>query len=221
MNLNIKRQRILKLRQQIATCQRCALHETRTNTVPGEGDVNANIMFIGEAPGKNEDEQGVPFIGRAGNIFNRLLESVGMTRDDIYLCNIIKCRPPDNRNPQAGEIKACAGSLDIQIQVVDPLVIGTLGNFSTMYVLEKFGVPLQKISQLAGHVIDVDTAFGPKKILPLFHPAVATYSPKKIDVLLEHFQIFKAFHKSVSKAKPTSKSYTSTGQPVSTANAWA
>lgn len=188
-----KTRRIETLRHSIAACQRCALSETRTNTVPGEGHVDADIMFIGEAPGRNEDLKGKPFVGRAGDIFDQLLSSVDLTREQIYLCNILKCRPPNNRNPQVGEIQACVGSLDIQIRVVDPLVIGTLGNFATMYILEKFSVPLRKISELAGSVIPVESEFGAKKIVPLFHPAVATYSPSKIDTLIEHFQVFKHF----------------------------
>ena len=194
MTIKEKQANILELRRKISECQRCALHLTRTNTVPGEGDADADIMFIGEAPGKNEDLKGKPFIGRAGDIFDKLLESVSLTREQIYLCNILKCRPPNNRNPLAEEIKSCVGSLDMQIKVVDPVVIGTLGNFATMYILEKFGIPLDKISALAGKVIDIDTEFGPKKIVPLFHPAVATYSPTKIDTLLEHFKVFSRFN---------------------------
>ena len=183
--------KIARLREQIAGCRRCALHETRTLTVPGEGDPDADIMFIGEAPGRNEDRQGKPFVGRAGDIFDRLLASVELTRDQIYLCNILKCRPPNNRNPLVGEIQACVGSLDLQIKIVNPSVIGTLGNFATMYILEKFGIPLRKISELAGTSLAVESQFGPKRIVPLYHPAVATYSPTKIDTLLEHFQVFR------------------------------
>ena len=191
MDLKEQTQKIQKLRESIASCKRCALHETRTNTVPGEGDVNAAIMFIGEAPGRNEDEQGKPFVGRAGSIFDQLLESADLSREQIYLCNILKCRPPSNRNPLASEIQSCVGSLDIQIKTVNPTVIGTLGTFATTYVFEKFGIPVQKISAVAGHVFDVETPFGAKKIVPVFHPAVATYSPKKIDGLIQDFQIFK------------------------------
>lgn len=194
-----KAKRIAALRQKISACERCALHETRTQTVPGEGDPDADIMFIGEAPGRNEDRQGKPFVGRAGEIFDRLLDSVELSRDDIYLCNILKCRPPNNRNPLVTEIRACVGSLDLQIEIVEPRVIGTLGNFATMYILEKFGVPLQKISELAGTQIPVESPFGPKHIVPLFHPAVATYSPSKIDTLVEHFQVFRAFRAPAGK----------------------
>jgi len=193
MDVEEKRQKIAKLRDQIASCTRCPLHRTRTNTVPGEGDADTDIMFIGEAPGRNEDLQGKPFVGRAGDVFDQLLGSIGLTRDQIYLCNILKCRPPDNRNPLAGEIRACVGSLDIQIKTVNPKVIGTLGNFSTTYIFEKFQVPPAKISSVAGTVIDVETPFGPKKIIPVFHPAVATYDVNKTDLLLSHFQAFKPF----------------------------
>ena len=193
MDIEQKQLKIDKLRGQIALCSRCVLHETRTNTVPGEGDVNADIMFIGEAPGRNEDLKGKPFVGRAGDIFDRLLDSIGLTRDQIYLCNILKCRPPKNRNPLASEISSCVGSLDLQIKIVNPKVIGTLGNFSTAYVFDKFNVPPAKISSVAGQVIDVETPFGPKKILPVFHPAVATYNVHKMDLLVSHFQAFKPF----------------------------
>lgn len=193
MDLEEKQAKIKKLRAKIAQCTRCVLHETRTNTVPGEGDVDAAIMFIGEAPGRNEDLQGKPFVGRAGDIFDKLLESIGLTREQIYLCNILKCRPPNNRNPLSSEISTCVGSLDLQIKIVNPKVIGTLGNFATTYVFEKFNIPPAKISAVAGTVIDVETPFGPKKIVPVFHPAVATYNVHKTDLLISHFQAFKPF----------------------------
>jgi DNA polymerase len=201
MNLSEKKLGIEKLRKQISVCTRCPLHKTRTNTVPGEGDVNADIMFIGEAPGKNEDLQGKPFVGRAGDVFDKLLSSIGLTREQIYLCNILKCRPPDNRNPLSSEIRACVGSLDIQIKIVNPKVIGTLGNFSTAYIFEKFNIPTAKISSVAGKVIDVKTLFGPLKIVPVFHPAVATYNVHKTELLIEHFQAFKQFCRSANTAQ--------------------
>ncbi len=194
MSILDKQKTIDDLRTKIAACTRCSLHETRSNTVPGEGSVDARIMFIGEAPGRNEDLQGKPFVGRAGDVFDKLLASVSLTRDDIYLCNILKCRPPNNRNPLASEIAACVGSLDIQIRTVNPDVIGTLGNFATSYVFEKFKLAPVKISQVAGQVFEVDTEWGPKKIVPVFHPAVATYNVHKIDELIEHFQAFKEFN---------------------------
>lgn len=180
---------------QISKCTRCSLHADRTNTVSGEGDVDADIMFIGEAPGKNEDLKGKPFIGRAGNIFENLLNSIELTREDIYLCNILKCRPPKNRNPSACEIEQCVKFLDKQIEIVDPKVIGTLGTFSTNYIFEKFGLPFAKISAVAGKMFDIQTPSGLKKIIPVFHPAVAIYNVHKTDQLMEGFQIFKQFTK--------------------------
>lgn len=200
MDLEIKRGKFAKLREQIAACTRCPLHKTRTHTVPGEGDISAEIMFIGEAPGRNEDLQGKPFVGRAGDVFDKLLGSIGLTRDQIYICNILKCRPPNNRNPLASEIKACVGSLDLQIKYVNPKVIGTLGNFSTTYIFEKFKIPPAKISAVAGKVIDVETPFGPKKIIPVFHPAVATYDINKTDLLISHFQAFKPYCQEIQSA---------------------
>ena len=193
MELAEKQSKIERLRKQIASCQRCALHETRTHTVPGEGNVDANIMLIGEAPGRTEDLKGEPFVGRAGAVLDKLLESISLKRGDIYICNILKCRPPQNRNPLAHEIKACVGSLDIQMRVVNPDVIATLGTFASTYIFEKFSLPVKNISSLAGRVFNVETSFGNKSIVPLFHPAVATYNPSKIDVLLHHFQALKPF----------------------------
>lgn len=191
MNHEDKFSRIERLRAQIASCQRCRLHTTRTHTVPGEGSVDADILFIGEAPGRNEDLQGKPFVGRAGEVFDRLLNSVGLTRREIYLCNILKCRPPENREPLSDEVQACVGSLDVQIKVVNPKIIATLGRYATTYVFQKFSIPLRNISSVHGQMFDVETPFGAKKIVSLFHPAVATYDPNKLEILLNDFQIFK------------------------------
>lgn len=155
-------------------------------------------MFIGEAPGRNEDLQGKPFVGRAGDVFDRLLESVNLTREEIYLCNILKCRPPENRNPLSDEIHACVGSLDIQIKTIDPKIIATLGKFATTYIFEKFGLPLRNISEVHGKVFEAETAFGPKRIVALYHPAVATYDGNKISILLEDFRIFKSILKEIA-----------------------
>jgi len=196
MELSEKQRKINDLRVKIAKCTRCSLHQTRTNTVPGEGDVDAKVMFIGEAPGKNEDLKGKPFIGRAGDIFDKLLNSVNLNRNQIYLCNILKCRPPGNRNPLSSEIAACVGSLDIQIKIVNPLVIGALGNFATTYIFQKFSIPEQKIGQVHGKIIEIDSDFGIIKVVPLYHPAVATYNVHKLPELIEDFQVFKKFIKS-------------------------
>lgn len=192
MTSDEKLKKIQYLRKQIAICTRCHLHKTRTHTVPGEGSVDADIMFIGEAPGQSEDLQGKPFVGRAGAVFDKLLQSVGLTRGQIYLCNILKCRPPGNRAPLSDEIQACVGSLDIQIKVINPKIIAPMGKFATTYIFEKFSMAPAGISQVHGEIFDVQTPFGPKKIIPLFHPAVATYDPAKIEILLKDFQILKS-----------------------------
>ncbi len=184
MDLDEKNIKIEKLLRQIKSCQRCELFKTRTNVVPGDGDINSSVMFIGEAPGSNEDLKGKPFVGRAGDILNRLLTSINLTREQIYICNILKCRPPGNRNPLPKEIEACQGSLEIQLKVINPKVICTLGNFSTEYILKRFKLPLSKISAIHGKVYEVEIESGTVYIIPLFHPAVATYNVKKIDEML-------------------------------------
>jgi uracil-DNA glycosylase len=200
MDVSQKQQKIDKLRAQIAACTRCHLHETRTHTVPGEGSLEASIMFIGEAPGQKEDELGQPFVGRAGAVLDKLLASIGLKREDIYICNILKCRPPENRNPLPEEISACIGSLDLQIKLIDPAVIATLGKFATTYIFEKFQLPANNISAVAGKVFKVESAFGPKTIIPLFHPAVATYDGSKIERLLSDFKKLKPFIREIRHA---------------------
>ncbi|MFA5087401.1 MAG: uracil-DNA glycosylase [Candidatus Omnitrophota bacterium] len=191
MTKDEKEKRIGKLRQQVASCLRCPLGQTRINAVLGEGSIDARVMLIGEAPGKNEDMQGRPFVGRAGDILDALLESAQLTREQVYICNILKCRPPNNRNPSNEEILACVGSLDIQLQVINPPIIGTLGNFATAYIFQKFSIPLAKISQVHGKIFKVDGPLGPKIVIPLFHPAVVTYNGQKMAVLLKDFQVLK------------------------------
>ena len=123
------------LEQVASVCVLCRLAETRTQVVFGVGDSNADLMFVGEAPGFNEDQQGEPFVGAAGQLLNRLLGEIGLTREDVYIANVIKCRPPGNRDPQADEIDACKGYLRQQVTLIDPKVVATLGNFATKLLL--------------------------------------------------------------------------------------
>ncbi len=185
-----RKERIERLYRQIGRCRRCPLHRTRTHTVPGEGSLDAKIMFVGEAPGKTEDRLGRPFVGRAGEILDRLLASLSLNRHKVYICNILKCRPPGNRDPQKSEISACVGSLDIQIQMINPDIIATLGRFATVYIFEKFGLPREPISRVHGQVFSAGTPFGEKNIIPFFHPAIATYDPQKLNILFDDFKIF-------------------------------
>ena len=146
----------------VNTCMDCQLHAGRTNAVPGEGPDAAELLFIGEGPGFHEDRQGRPFVGPAGNFLEDLLQSIGMTRDQVYIANMVKCRPPDNRDPVPSEIAACSKYLDRQIELLDPLLIVTLGRFSTA----RF-IPGQSISRVRGRLRRV----GVRHIFPIMHPA--------------------------------------------------
>ena len=150
------------LDQRVRQCTDCPLHLSRTNAVPGEGPADAEILFIGEGPGFHEDRQGRPFVGPAGNFLEDLLQSIGMTREQVYIANMVKCRPPNNRDPAPGEISACSKFLDRQIELIDPLLIITLGRFSMTRFL-----PGQSISRIRGRL----RAVGGRHIFPIMHPA--------------------------------------------------
>lgn len=157
------------LYQEIRTCQKCILSHGRTNAVPGEGPEDAGIMFIGEGPGFHEDRLGRPFVGAAGNFLEELLGSIGLSREDVYIANIVKCRPPGNRDPQPAEIEACRPYMDRQIELIRPRVIVTLGRFS----MQRY-FPGASISRIHGR---------PKRVgnmiyYPMFHPAAALHQPR-------------------------------------------
>jgi uracil-DNA glycosylase family 4 len=118
-----------------STCTQCALAETRTQVVFGAGNPHAGLVFVGEGPGAEEDRQGIPFVGRAGQLLTRLIEGIGLTRDDVYICNVVKCRPPGNRDPLPGEIESCRPYLEAQLDFLEPRVVVTLGNFATRLLL--------------------------------------------------------------------------------------
>ena len=159
----------------------------------GEGSKTATIMFIGEAPGFNEDRQGRPFVGRAGKILDELLASVHLKREDIYIANILKCRPPDNRNPERHEIESCSEYLDAQIEAISPKVLVPLGNFAFQFLCQKYGLTSEKISAVHGKMFNITTLFGTIRIVPMFHPAVATYNPTKKTILLEDMKALLQF----------------------------
>ncbi|MFH1665363.1 MAG: uracil-DNA glycosylase [Candidatus Omnitrophota bacterium] len=151
------------LKAEVMCCLRCPLAETRTNVVFGEGNIKADLMFIGEAPGRDEDEQGRPFVGRAGQLLTKIIESIGLKREDVYIANILKCRPPDNRNPLPGEIAACSPQLIRQIELIKPKVICALGKFSAQTLLASE----TSISSLRGKFHD----YRGVKLMPTYHPA--------------------------------------------------
>lgn len=180
---------INQITKNVDNCKKCELWKTRKNPVVGKGSLNAKIMFIGEAPGYNEDLQGIPFVGRAGKVLDELLKSIDMQRKDVYICNILKCRPPNNRNPLDKEIKACTPYLDLQITAIKPEIICTLGNFATSYVIDKFGIPVEKIGKIHGKTFHIKNLFFDAVIIPLYHPAAATYNPNMKSILIDDFKI--------------------------------
>jgi uracil-DNA glycosylase family 4 len=168
------------LREHVGDCQRCPLAPTRTTLVFGVGDPHARLLFIGEAPGKSEDLQGEPFVGAAGKLLDELLASIGIARTDVYIANMVKCRPPGNRDPERLEIDTCAPFLARQIELISPAVIATLGRFAAHYVL---GVTTP-ITALRGKLYHRDG----RNIVPIFHPAAALYDGSKRDVLFDDFK---------------------------------
>ncbi len=152
------------LYEEIADCPACVLARTRTRTVPGSGPVTCDLMFIGEAPGQREDELGLPFVGRSGQFLDELLASIGRSRVDVYVTNVVKCRPPANRDPNLDEIAACSDYLARQIELVAPRVIATLGRFSMANWF-----PGERISQIHGRAVQRDGRW----IVPMYHPAAA------------------------------------------------
>lgn len=179
------------IEERIKACKRCELWETRTNPVVGAGSLSAKIVFVGEAPGYYEDLKGKPFVGKAGKVLDELLDSIGLQRNDVYIANVLKCRPPGNRNPTTEEIRACTPYLDAQLEIIQPEIIATLGNFSLAYIFDKFGLHSKKdkISKIHGKVFTGSTIAGVVKIIPLYHPAVATYNPNMKGALIEDFKV--------------------------------
>ena len=167
-----------EIAKEIIACTKCRLHLTRRNAVPGEGNPRAEVMFIGEAPGETEDEQGRPFVGAAGKVLTENIEKIlGMKRDQVFITNVVKCRPPNNRDPADDEIAACSPYLDRQIAVIRPKVIVTLGRHSTKYIFGKIGKEFRSIMAVRGSVIEADLGYGKVKIIPTLHPAATLYNP--------------------------------------------
>lgn len=171
------------LRERALVCTDCRLAETRTNVVFGSGDPAASLMLVGEAPGKNEDEQGLPFVGAAGRLLDELLAEIGITRDEAYIANVLKCRPPGNRNPRPDEIDSCKVYLRSQIQMISPAVVVTLGNFATKLLLRTD----TGITRLRGQSFDWWLG---ATLVPTFHPAAALRGrPRVRDQMAEDFAL--------------------------------
>ncbi len=174
-----------KLEMQIRHCEKCRLYKKATKAVPGEGDINTDIVFIGEAPGANEDKTGRPFVGRAGNLLESLLEEIGLTREEVWIGNIIKHRPPKNRDPKTDEIEACEPYLTIQLRAIKPKLIVTLGRFA-MYYFHKSG----KISRDHGNLIKVESSKVGENLLvyPVYHPAAGLRNGRFREALEDDFR---------------------------------
>jgi DNA polymerase len=169
---------LAQIAKEVSTCTICALHHSRKKAVPGEGPANAEIMFIGEGPGFHENEQGRPFVGAAGQFLDQLLEQAGVTRADVWIGNVVKCRPPGNRDPLPEELAACDVYLERQITAINPSIIVTLGRFS----MGKF-MPGAKISQVHGQMRKV----GNRYVIAMFHPAAALHQASLKPAILEDF----------------------------------
>jgi uracil-DNA glycosylase len=179
-----RRADLIDLYRDASECVRCPLHQGRTKVVFGSGNANADLMFVGEAPGMHEDLQGLPFVGRAGKLLDQLLEEVGLRRSDVFITNVLLCRPPGNRDPQPDEIDTCKPYLHKKIELIEPKVICTLGNFATKLLTRSqrgitgvHGRP--QVHELGGRTV---------RVFPLYHPAAALRSTKTLEELREDFQ---------------------------------
>ncbi len=168
-----------ELYTEVRGCQRCALAKTRTLAVPGEGPLDSEVMFIGEAPGVNEDRQGRPFVGQAGAFLEELLGEAGLSRPEVYICNVLKCRPPGNRDPLPTEIEACNDYLSAQIRLIDPLLIVTLGRYS----MSRF-FPNQAISRIHGKPREANGRI----LVPMYHPAAALHQQRLRGTIIDDFR---------------------------------
>ncbi len=180
INLQDKEDIWKNLENEVVNCKKCSLFKERTNPVFGAGNKDARLMFVGEAPGRDEDKQGVPFVGRAGRLLNELLKDVGIDRKEIYIANCLKCRPPNNRDPLSSELKMCFGYLKRQIALIKPKVIVTLGRYSTYELTDEKAA----MGQLIGRVFE----FGNIKVVPIYHPAYLLRNPKAIDIFTRHLK---------------------------------
>ncbi|HYR89808.1 MAG TPA: uracil-DNA glycosylase [Terriglobia bacterium] len=159
------------IRLDIGDCQRCKLARSRTNIVFGSGNTSAELVFVGEAPGYDEDQQGLPFVGRAGQLLTKIIESIALKREDVYICNVLKCRPPDNRNPEPDEVASCNPFLKRQLATIRPKIVCCLGTFAAQNVLQT----ASPISRLRGKFFDMDGM----RVIATFHPAYLLRSPEK------------------------------------------
>lgn len=171
------------LHEVMVRCTRCDLALSRTQVVPGAGSPSARLLIVGEAPGASEDRQGVPFVGASGRLLDEMLALAGIRRDEVFIGNVVRCRPPENRNPRVGEIRACAGWLGEQIRLIQPAVVVVLGRFALQHFL-----PEARITQLQGELQRIEYRGRPLGLFPVLHPAAVLRSPDRRPSYEEHFR---------------------------------
>jgi DNA polymerase len=185
------KQVLAEIAKQVSICEKCDLHYSRKNGVPGEGPADADIVFIGEGPGFHENMQGRPFVGAAGDFLEELLGTIGMKREEVFITNVVKCRPPGNRDPAPDELEACSPYLDKQLQVINPKVVVTLGRFS----MARY-IPNAKISEIHGQPLRVKGTL----VMPFYHPAAALHRPSLRSVVEEDFRKLPEIIEHIEKA---------------------
>ena len=178
MDLSVKKDIFIKMNRAITTCTKCRLCKSRKNSVPGEGSLKANVVFVGEAPGAQEDDQGRPFVGRSGMLLNEMLLKIGLSRQKVWIGNVIKCRPPENRDPMVDELRACTPYIETQVDIIDPKIVVTLGRIAMNYYL-----PNAKIATSHGKPYKYKSRI----IFPVYHPAAALRSTTLKEVLYKDF----------------------------------
>lgn len=186
-----KRKLLDLIASEIVVCTKCRLWKGRMKAVPGGGSPDSQVMFIGEGPGRMEDIEGRPFVGPAGKFLNNLISSVDMVRENVFICNIVRCRPPRNRDPRADEIRTCTPYLDRQIVAVRPKFIVTLGNHSTAYIFSKAKLPFLNITRAHGKAQDATILGLQITVFPTFHTAASLHNPKYKRALLRDFRLLK------------------------------
>ena len=187
--------KLKEIKEEVLKCQKCLLYRGRNYPVIGEGNHKTKIMFIGEAPGAQEDKTGRPFCGAAGKILDELLGSVNIKRENVYISNILKCRPPSNRDPQKEEIEACCSYLERQIEIIKPKIICPLGRYSMQFLMEKFGLEneIESIGKIHGKVFKTKTILPGLFLIPLYHPATVIYNLNMKEILKKDFKILEKF----------------------------
>lgn len=200
------------LEEQVRTCALCALSRSRIQAVPGSGDPRARIMIVGEAPGKNEDEQGLPFVGAAGQLLNKLLASIEIPRDAVYITNIIKCRPPANRDPLPDEVTACSPYLDAQVAMIRPAVILLLGRHAVQRLLPGS----DGISRIHGNLVES----GDRAYVPLYHPAAALYNGFLVETLQADFQKVRGYIEVIEERRRLEETGAQPAEPGQQLSLW-